>query len=175
MTLIVETNVTCEQLGKILLRWTIEASKNPLKELDVGKMSEHKKRKLEKEIIILEMFAITYAVQQKITNPDMRQAILDSYDEHIGAGMKHTGMEVREAEFFEKTLHQRYRAYYDALRKDSEARRTGDVAWHVGKTAAEHALGHSYSKDPLWITALYIKFVTTFRATKHLLGQYKVK
>lgn len=166
------TEVTCEQLGLILLKWTIEASKNPLEGLDVGEMSEQERRKLKDEIVMLRIFAITYAVQQQVTDPEVSQIILDSYHGHIGGSMAYIGMEVGKRESLAKTLHDRYKTYYNALEKDSEARRTGGIPWHIGKTAAEHALGHS--KDPLWTMHLFLMFGSTFKATKGLLGQYKI-
>ena len=54
--------VTFEQLGLILLKWTIETSKDPFEGLDVDKMGEHEKRKLKYELVLSRMFAITYAV-----------------------------------------------------------------------------------------------------------------
>ncbi len=164
--------VTCEQLGLILLKWTIEASKDPFEGLDVGEMNEHERRKLRDEIVMLRMFAITYAVQQQVTDPDVRQIILDFYHGHVGESMEYAGVGVGERESFEETLQDRYKTYYDALRKDSEARRTGGIPWYVGKTASEHALGHS--KDPEWTMSLFAKFSSTFKATKGLLHAYKI-
>ncbi len=166
------TEVTCEQLGLILWKWEIVASKDPLKGLDVGEISENKKRKLRDEIVILERFAITYAVQQQITDPEVNQIILDSYHGHVYEYMAHIGMEATELESFEKTLEDRYKTYYNALEKDSEARRTGGVPWHVGKTAAEHALKNS--EDPRLIIGLVIAFGSTFKATKGLLRKYNI-
>jgi len=164
--------VTCEQLGLILRKWEIEASKDPLGGIDVGEMSENEKRKLRDEIVILQRFAITYAVQQQVTDPEVNQSILDSYHVHLYEYMVHTGMETTEVESFEKTLNDRYKTYYNALNKDSEARRTGEIPWHVGKTAAEHALKNS--QDPRLIIGLVIAFGSTFKATKGLLRKYNI-
>lgn len=170
--------VTCEQLGLILLKWTIEASKisfeelNTFEGLDVGKMSEHEKKKLGDEIVKLTMFAITYAVQQQVTDPNVRQTILDSYHGHAGKSLEFVGMETGERASFENALQERYKAYYDALRKDSEARRIGTIPWYIGKTAAEYVFGHS--RDLLWITQLFMQFGSTLKATKDLLSRYKL-
>lgn len=93
--------VTCEQLGLILWKWEIVASKKPLEGLDVGEISEDRKRKLRDEIVILERFAIIYAVHQQITDPEVSQSILDSYHGHIYEHMAHIGMEATELESFE--------------------------------------------------------------------------
>jgi len=164
--------VTCEQPGLVLLKWTTEASKDPFEGLDVGKMSEYERRKLEDEITILKMFAITYAVQQQVTDPNVGQTVLDFYHEHFGNSMKYIGAGAGEQKSFEKTLQERYEAYYDVLRKDAEARRTGGIPWHTGKTVSEHALGHS--KDPECTMSLFAKFSSTFKATKGLLREYKI-
>jgi len=169
--------VTYEQLGEILLGLTLPISKDPTEEVllegfDVSDMSEREKLKLNDEIFMLRMFAITYACQQEITTSEMSKHIIDSYHEHVYDWMKHNGTPEEAITSFSECLQERYKAYYSALRKGLEAHKSELKLWYIGKTAAKYALGES--EDPLWTTQFVINLVSTVEAARNLIGEYKI-
>lgn len=164
--------VTCEQLGEILFRFTIEIAKSPLEGFDVSDMSERRKLRLSDEILILEMFAVIYACQQQITNLKINQRILDSYHKYIYDWIKHKGASKEVITSFEEGLQERYKEYYSALHKGLETRKTEMFLWYIGKTAAEYALEES--EDPLWTMQFSVKVASTVKATRDLIKKYRV-
>jgi len=166
--------VTCEQLGGVLLVFTIKISDDPLEGLDVGDISEEVKLRLSDEIVLLEMFAITYACQQEIINPEMNQCVLDSYHEYLYDWMEYNGATQEQIESFEELLQKRYEGYYNAMRKGSGAHKTGgDVLWYIGRTAAEYVFGES--RDVFWVMRFStIFFGSTLKAARGLIREYEV-
>ncbi|HIH95967.1 MAG TPA: fibronectin type III domain-containing protein [Thermoplasmata archaeon] len=164
--------VTCEQLGRVLLGFTIKISEDPLEGLDVSDISEEVKLRLSDEVVLLEMFAITYACQQEIINPEINQCVLDSYHKYLYDWMEHNGATQEQIESFEELLQKRYEGYYNAIRKDSEAHKTGNIPWYMGRTATEYVFGEF--KDVFWAMHFSIIFGSTLKAARGLIREYEI-